>query len=244
MKILRFLYLDWRLFLFGSNANNTEKDGSFAVNANNSKKMFKLIKIFCIFTIVGIVTDSFCNERVRIEPFPTSYTSIHNLKIYTMKKEIWKSINGYEKIYKISNIGSIKNIKTNRILKSGINGCGYKLISLCDGRCKSFKVHLLVFDAFGIGKRNGHIIQIDHKDNNKLNNCIENLQLLSNRENTSKYQSTQERSSKYVGVYWHKKAKKWLVQIRIGNIRKYLGLFESEQKAHLKYQNELINITH
>ena len=68
---------------------------------------------------------------------------------------------------------------------------------------------------------------------------FDNLQLLNNRENTTKYQLTQKRSSKYAGVYWNKKAKKWLAQIRINDKRKYLGLFDNEHEANLKYQEEL-----
>ena len=156
-----------------------------------------------------------------------------------MKSETWKPIKFYENIYNISNFGRVKNIKTGRILKYGINSCGYKLVTLCNKTQKAFKIHLLVYDAFGEEKRNGRLLQVDHKDESKLNNHIDNLQLLNNRENTTKYQLTQKRSSKYAGVYWNKKAKKWLAQIRINDKRKYLGLFDNEHEANLKYQEEL-----
>ena len=159
-----------------------------------------------------------------------------------MNKEIWKPIKKYELLYEISNLGRIKNIKTNRILKLGTNNNGYNIVSLCNKKCVSFDVHLLVFDAFGKGKRNGRLIQVDHKDNDKVNNNISNLQLLSNRENVSKYQLTQKRSSKYLGVYWNKKAKKWTSQIRIKDNKKYLGLFDNEYNAFLAYQKELKKI--
>jgi len=156
-----------------------------------------------------------------------------------MKREKWLPIKDYETVYSVSNKGRIKRIKTGRILKPGINSTGYEVVCLCDGDCITFKVHLLVFDAFGDGKRNGRIIQVDHKNENKLYNDIDNLQLLSNRENLSKYQSLQKRSSQYTGVYWNKKAQKWLAQIRVGAVRKYLGLFEEERKASLAYQKAL-----
>ena len=159
-----------------------------------------------------------------------------------MKNEIWRQIKGYEGTYKISSISEIKNIKTNRILKPSINGCGYRVVDLCNGSCKSFKVHLLVYDAFGKEKRSGRILQVDHIDNNKLNNHIKNLQLLTNRKNLSKYLLTQKKSSKYIGVYWNKKAKKWISQIRINRVRKYLGLFDNEYDAYLSYQKELQKI--
>ena len=156
-----------------------------------------------------------------------------------MMKEKWALIKGYESTYTVSNKGRVQNIKTGRVLKAGVNGSGYKSISLCDGKNTSFKIHLLVFDAFGIAKRKGRILQVDHIDNDKLNNRIDNLQLLSNRANVSKCQFPQNRSSQYTGVYWNKKAQKWLSQIRIGKRRKYLGLFDDEQKASFAYQKEL-----
>ena len=156
-----------------------------------------------------------------------------------MKKEKWLPIKGYETVYSVSNKGRVKRIKTGRILKPGVNSTGYNVVCLCDGGCISFKVHLLVFDAFGNGKRRGRTIQVDHKNENKLDNDIGNLQLLNNRENVSKYQSSQKRSSQYVGVYWNQKAQKWLAQIRVGTVRKYLGLFEEERKASLAYQKAL-----
>ena len=252
------MYFGFRVVLVSRNANNSSKAGVFIVNANNTfsndntnigtqlcllynitKYINLAIKIFCIFVILGIGISSFYAEKVRTEPFPISFISVHNLKICTMKSETWKPIKFYENIYNISNFGRVKNIKTGRILKYGINSCGYKLVTLCNKTQKAFKIHLLVYDAFGEEKRNGRLLQVDHKDESKLNNHIDNLQLLNNRENTTKYQLTQKRSSKYAGVYWNKKAKKWLAQIRINDKRKYLGLFDNEHEANLKYQEEL-----
>ena len=83
---------------------------------------------------------------------------------------------------------------------------------------------------------------VDHKDNIKTNNYLSNLQLITNRENLIKFRLIGNYSSKYVGVYWHKRAKKWCSQIQINGKMKYLGLFVNEEEAHETYQNELKNV--
>jgi ribosomal protein L15E len=60
----------------------------------------------------------------------------------------------------------------------------------------------------------GYKIVVDHIDNNiKTDNRLENLQLITQRENVSK--DIKNTSSKYIGVCWHKKAKKWRSSIQI-----------------------------
>ena len=155
--------------------------------------------------------------------------------------EIFKTIPGYEN-YKASNIGNIKSISrmlnNNRgsflskeyIFKSHISCHGYLLVNLDkDGKKKCFGVHQLVAMAFLNHKPNGHKIVVDHIDNNKLNNTLENLQLISQRQNTSK--DRKGYTSKYIGVFWQKDAKKWRSDISINGKTKYLGLFKTEVEA-------------
>lgn len=89
--------------------------------------------------------------------------------------EIWKDIKGYENIYQVSNFGNVKNTRTNRIIKSKKNSKGYMLVGLYkDGERKNFYVHRLVAIAF---LQNPLKLQyINHKDENKENNNVDNLE--------------------------------------------------------------------
>lgn len=158
-------------------------------------------------------------------------------------QEIFKDITGYEGLYQVSNLGNVKSLGNNRLRKEKIlkpcnGGVGYYFVNLWkDGEKKNITVHQLVAIAFLNHKPDGHKIIVDHIDNNPLNNKLENLQLISVRENTSKDRING--SSKYIGVYWNKKANKWQAQIGINSKRKYLGLFSNEIEAHESYQNRL-----
>jgi hypothetical protein len=86
---------------------------------------------------------------------------------------------------------------------------------------------MLVAMAFLNHKPDGtHKIVVDHINNNKLDNRVVNLQLISQRENLSK--DRKDGTSKYVGVCWKKSRNKWQVDIKIDGKRKYLGLFTDE----------------
>ena len=81
---------------------------------------------------------------------------------------------------------------------------------------------------------------VDHIDNDKLNNKVENLQLTTVRYNTSK--DVKNSTSKYTGVCWHKNLQKWMCQIQIKGKNQYLGIFENEIDAHNAYQKTLKKI--
>lgn len=91
-------------------------------------------------------------------------------------KEIWKDIEGYENLYKISNLGRVKSLNYNRtgkekILKSRKDVGGYFRIGLFKERKqKCYKVHRLVAQAFLDNPYN--LPQVNHKDEDKTNNTI------------------------------------------------------------------------
>lgn len=155
-------------------------------------------------------------------------------------KEVYKDLPNYEGHYKVSNLGNVKSIKfkKEKILKGATMNTGYRVVNLSLGKSrKVWQVHQLVAITFLEHKINGHKLVVDHIDNNPLNNKLSNLQVVTHRKNLSK--DKKGYSSKYVGITWHKVAKKWISQIEIKGERKYLGLFEDEYEAHLEYQKEL-----
>jgi hypothetical protein len=93
--------------------------------------------------------------------------------------EIWKSIEGYEN-YEVSSFGNIRNKNTGRVLKAAIMS-GYYCLGLSSGKTKTYSVHQLVAKAFISNPENK--CQVNHKDKNKLNNNITNLEWMTNKEN-------------------------------------------------------------
>jgi len=159
--------------------------------------------------------------------------------------EVWRDIPEYEGRYKVSNLGNVKSLNYNKTKKSkimtkGLNSNGRYRVGLSkngkhSGNCK---ISQLVAMAFLNHKPCGLKLVVDHKDNDKLNDRLYNLQVITNRQNTSK--DKRGGTSKYTGVYMDKK--KWRAAIRINGKIKYLGLFTDEKEAAKAYQNELKKI--
>lgn len=96
------------------------------------------------------------------------------------KKEIFKDIKGYEGLYQVSNLGNVKSLgndkaKKERILKTGKNIWGYLYVILRKNRKgKITYIHRLVANTFIPNVDN--LPQVNHKDENKENNCADNLE--------------------------------------------------------------------
>jgi hypothetical protein len=114
------------------------------------------------------------------------------LNINTIE-EVWKDINGYESSYMISNLGRAKSLDRvnakgarikGKLLKTRMNNSGYEHVMLYSGSRKLRKnlyVHRLVAEHFIKGDNS---LDINHKDGNKLNNRLDNLERVSKSENT------------------------------------------------------------
>lgn len=157
--------------------------------------------------------------------------------------EIWKKINQFDN-YEISNYGNVKSLMFNKekILKGGIDASGYRIVILCRNKEKFTKlIHQLVAIHFLNHTPCAKKLVVNHKDFDKLNNKLENLEIITFRENTNKKHI--KSSSKYTGVCWAKHANKWLASIQINGKSKHLGLFKNELEASNAYKNELKKIT-
>lgn len=120
--------------------------------------------------------------------------------------EVWKDIRGYENLYQSSTFGrarSLDNYRKGRngslrfckgkILKPSTDKDGYLLVGLCkNGKQKTYKVHRLVAEAFIPNPNN--LPQVNHKDENKQNNFVSNLEWCSAKYN-SNYGTAIQRSS-------------------------------------------------
>ena len=113
--------------------------------------------------------------------------------------EIWKDIEGYGGLYQVSNLGRVKSLNYNRtkkekILKPRSNKDGYLNVNLYkEGRMKTCLVHRLVAKAFIPNPDNKS--QVNHRDEDKTNNCVDNLEWMTRRENIN-YGTRNERSGK------------------------------------------------
>lgn len=165
--------------------------------------------------------------------------------------EEFRDVPGYEGYYQVSDLGRVKSLSRvvkgrwgfNNIkeymLTNSINKKGYYRVGFSkDGIIKSHKVHILVAIAF-LGHISNDLV-VDHIDNDKSNNRLDNLQLITQRENSSKDQKN--RTSERIGVGWHKKNKKWISKITINKKSIYLGSFKNEIDASNAYQNKLKEI--
>lgn len=92
-----------------------------------------------------------------------------------LTKEIWKDIPGYEGLYKISSFGYIMSIRRKKLIKNYKRKDGYIQVRLTKSKkVKNFLLHRLVAVTFIENINNYEFI--NHKDGNKENNCINNLE--------------------------------------------------------------------
>lgn len=154
-----------------------------------------------------------------------------------MKKEIWKDIPGYEGYYQASTCGRIRSVdrivrqqgrgkafdglRKGRILKSRLLNSGYLVVWLCkDGKSKALTVHRLIADTFI--PRNDERSDVNHKDGNKGNNNIENLERCTKSENIKHSYRVLKHKSPY---------KKSVVCVETGMI--YMSISDAERDMEL-----------
>jgi len=99
----------------------------------------------------------------------------------------------------------------------------------CSIEGKGYKVHRLVWEKFR-GEIPTHL-EIDHINDDRGDNRLENLQLLTPSENSAKRQKLDRNTSGFIGVSLHKNSGKWVAENRNNGVYKYLGLFDSPEEA-------------
>ena len=96
----------------------------------------------------------------------------------------WGQAEGFSK-YLFSTDGQVYSLNSDRLLPQVFTHRGYNLVDVCNDEVikKHMRVHRLVYMAHKGAIPEG--MQINHKDENKANNCIDNLELMTNKENSS-----------------------------------------------------------
>lgn len=162
-------------------------------------------------------------------------------------QEIWKDVVGYEGIYQVSNLGLVKGLDRydsfgkfikGKQISIKKNNRGYCQIHLCkNGKCRMFLLHRVVAEAF-IDNPN-KFPQVNHKDENKDNNCVDNLEWCTNKYNrnygTGYFRSVHNRNHIEIG----KKMSKAIIQYdqNWNKVNEYYGVKEAERKTGINESN-------
>ena len=111
------------------------------------------------------------------------------------------------------------------------NGSGEYCYVWCRG--KMYLYHRIIYASFNPSFNiYDKSIEIDHLDGNRLNNCLANLE-------AKTHQCNQHNRTSAKGYYWSKQAKKYMAQIRLNSIEKYLGCFNTRFEARQSYLNAI-----
>jgi len=254
---------DWHILKDGDYKGELRRLISKPINSYISAKIILTTDVDLIKDDVQPIDDEFLEwfvknpscDKVEVDIFPKNTNKLYGIIIpqEEPKEEIWKDIPNYEGLYQVSNFGNVKSLERyvkgkieNRLQKENILskrlvgnlGNQYYAVTLCNNKDrKQIKVSVLVAMAFLNHTPNGYVgFTVDHIDNNPLNNNVNNLQVITKRENSSK---DRKGVSKYTGVTFNKKSNKWRSQIWIDGKNKTLGSFDDELEAHRAYQKEL-----
>lgn len=121
-------------------------------------------------------------------------------------QEEWRDIAGYEGYYQVSNLGRVRSLdryvphktfgqqfRKGGLMATHITNAGYISVNLCkNNKYKSFDIHRLVALAFiGCG---GSEMEVNHKDENKQNNIVDNLEWVTKSQN-NRYGTKVERQA-------------------------------------------------
>ena len=163
------------------------------------------------------------------------------------KIEVWKDIFGYQGLYQVSNYGNVKSLNYRRTkkaknLKPAISiKTGYLSVVLCKNKIhKTYTIHQLIAIAFLNHTPCSFKFVVNHKNLNKLDNSIENLEIITSRENSNLKHI--KSSSRFTGVSWSNHTNKWESSIYIDGKSVKLGYFINELDAHNAYQKKLNEI--
>ena len=145
------------------------------------------------------------------------------------KDEVWRDVKGYEGQYQVSNKGNVRSVDrinhigrrhSGRTLRSAYSADGYPQVALCkNGKMKTKYIHRLVAEAFIPNPNNSP--QINHIDEVKDNNNVENLEWCTSKYNIN-HGTRNERVSKKVRA----------VNIKNGEVLTFSSTSEAGRKGH------------
>jgi len=166
--------------------------------------------------------------------------------------EIWKDIKGYEGVYQVSNYGNVRSLKkwdlnkrafidATTFIKPTDNGNGYDIVGLrIIAKRKNFYVHRLVAETF-LDNPMG-LKYVNHKDYDKKNNCVDNLEWCTQKDNIAhslihmrKPKNTKSKVTNEKGIYYRASKNHYRVVI---NKKEYPSQKTLEEAIQLR--NEIL----
>ena len=164
------------------------------------------------------------------------------------KNEVWKDVEGYEGLYQVSNFGRLKSFKVNnepRILKN-TNKKGWYFTIVLQGKNKPTKtdrIHRLVAKLFLENPNN--YPEVNHKDMNKQNNAVSNLEWVSRKQNVS--HAVKNKPSMIIGMNHYNKFIKTtpIIQKTIDGvfIETFINAKEASDKTKVCHRN-ILQVAH
>lgn len=145
--------------------------------------------------------------------------------------EIWKPVKNYEGLYEVSSMGRVRDLKKgNSILKlkKRIIDSNYSVKLFRGVDFESIVIGRLVAQAFLNYQLKDKKNFVDNIDYNFLNNCVENLQILSKKQRAEKQRYNEQRKD---GVTHVRAINKWISVYTYKNESLFLGAFDTEKEA-------------
>ena len=144
-------------------------------------------------------------------------------------EELFETIKNI-RTYQISKLGNIRNRKTKEVVKQLINKGGYKYVELIiEDEIVIKDVHRLVALQFIENPENKEIV--DHKNNVRTNNNVDNLRWATHSENCFNTKIAKNNTSTCKGVYFSKRRNNYYAQIGFNNKIIHLGSYKTFEEA-------------
>lgn len=154
------------------------------------------------------------------------------------KTEIFKDIPDYQGKYQVSDLGRVKSFKGKnpKILINKIDRKGYQFVCLCNNGNKYLRVGQLVCISFLNHKPDGtQKYVVDHKNRIRNDDRLNNLQVITQRENASKDTTN---LNGFIGVV-KMRGTRYAAKIRINGVVTHIGTYSTAEEANIGYKNKL-----
>ena len=139
-------------------------------------------------------------------------------------QEEYRKIKGNEN-YSVSNFGNVRNEKTCLILKQHLHNGYYRV----EVQGKKHLIHRLIAEYFIPNPNNKPYV--DHIDNNRSNNRIDNLRWVTTSENNYNMSIKKTNKSGVKGVIWEKSRNKWRAEIKQNRVNYTIGRYVNKEDA-------------